>query len=369
MNQSTLFTSNIIRFFRSLLRHTFSRSVTSSSIFTRLRRLRFFSAALRFQRAQARRRDSAEREGKTVPAIIIASVTRRCNLNCAGCYSRELRGTDAEELSDDRFLEIFREGIDLGVGSIFLAGGEPLLRRDLMKRLAALRGPLMPVFTNGTLLDEEYFSLFSSSGLVPIFSIEGESGFTAERRGLGIHEGVFENARELQRRGILFGFSITLTSKNADHVLSPGFLRGIETSGAAVLFLVEYVPVSSGTEDLVLREEQKSALIRPDLFRPYRFSVITLPGDEEQYGGCLAAGRGFIHIADDGKLEACPFAPFSDSGVAEQGLAAALASPLMQSIRERHSELTETSGGCALWNKKAWIAELSSCSQAASSLR
>lgn len=368
MNQSALFTSHIIRFFRSLLGHAFSRNAASGGISTSLRRLRVFSAALRFQRTQACRRARAEREGKTVPAIIIASVTRRCNLNCAGCYSRELRGADAEELSDDRFMEIFREGIDLGVGSIFLAGGEPLLRRELIQRLAALRGPLMPVFTNGTLLDEKYFSLFSSSGLVPIFSIEGESSFTAERRGLGIHEGVIEKSRELQRRGILFGYSITLTSGNAGHVLSPEFLRRIEASGAAVLFLVEYVPVSSGTENLVLTDEQKSILIRPDLFRPYRFSVVTLPGDEEQYGGCLAAGRGFIHISDDGKLEACPFAPFSDSGVAEQSLAAALASPLMQSIRERHSELTETSGGCALWNKKAWIAELSNCAPSASSL-
>jgi hypothetical protein len=33
----------------------------------------------------------------------------------------------------------------------------------------------------------------------------------------------------------------------------------------------------------------------------------------------------------------------------------------MRAIRERHSELTETKGGCALWNKRGWVASLGSC--------
>lgn len=259
-------------------------------------------------------------------------------------------------------MDIFTEGLNMGVGVLMLAGGEPLLRRSLLERVAALKGPLVPVFTNGTLLDDDYINLFSSSKLIPIFSIEGHSQFTARRRGKGIHEGVLEKAGELKRRGILFGFSITLTSENAEEVLSSEFLQEIETSGAAVLFLVEYVPVTPGTEALVLSDQQQDLLTTPGLFDPYRFEAVLLPGDEEQYGGCLAAGRGFIHIADDGKLEACPFAPFSDVSVADRSLAEALDSPLMKAIREHHNELTETKGGCALWNKRGWVAGLGTCS-------
>jgi len=36
----------------------------------------------------------------------------------------------------------------------------------------------------------------------------------------------------------------------------------------------------------------------------------------------------------------------------------ALNSNLMKEIRNHHNELTETSGGCALWNKKDWLAQL-----------
>jgi MoaA/NifB/PqqE/SkfB family radical SAM enzyme len=126
--------------------------------------------------------------------------------------------------------------------------------------------------------------------------------------------------------------------------------------GASVLFLVEYVPVAPGTEGLVLDSSQRERLNDAGLTEGLPYPIVRLPGDEEAYGGCLAAGRGFIHIAPEGRLEACPFAPFSDSNAGEVGLKAALASPLMRAIRERHHELTETKGGCALRDKAGWIA-------------
>jgi len=42
----------------------------------------------------------------------------------------------------------------------------------------------------------------------------------------------------------------------------------------------------------------------------YSALFVSLPGDEEKFGGCLAAGRGFIHINPEGKVEACLFFSF-----------------------------------------------------------
>ncbi len=39
---------------------------------------------------------------------------------------------------------------------------------------------------------------------------------------------------------------------------------------------------------------------------------IEVPGDEDEIGGCLGAGKGFIHISAEGDVEPCPFAPYSD---------------------------------------------------------
>jgi MoaA/NifB/PqqE/SkfB family radical SAM enzyme len=328
-------------------------------------------ASLAFQRRQALRRAAAARAGATVPAVLIASVTRRCNLDCAGCYANRLRPSSTAapaELSDERFMELFEEAVSLGVGVIMIAGGEPLLRRGLLERLAAdgrnaMRGIIVPVFTNGTLLDESMARLFGST-LVPIFSIEGDEAFTAERRGAGVHETAIRRAEAMREAGGLFGLSVTVTSRNADNALSPEFLGSVAGMGASALFLVEYVPVVPGTEDLVLSDAQRSALNDEGRTAGLSCPVVRLPGDEEAYGGCLAAGRGFIHIAPEGALEACPFAPYSDCDAGRVGLAAALDSPLMRAIRDRHHELIETRGGCALRDKAGWIAALGGCARA-----
>jgi MoaA/NifB/PqqE/SkfB family radical SAM enzyme len=348
MNASSLFSGRMI--------DVFKRALAGGAVSPG----RALSAIL-FQRRQARRRRAAERRGGMVPAVLIASVTRRCNLDCAGCYAKTLRPAAGEaELSDERFLRLFREAIDLGVGVFLVAGGEPLVRRGLLEGLAALRGPVTLVFTNGTILEDDSLSLFSRT-MFPVFSVEGSAAFTAERRGTGVHEKALERATMIRDRGGLFGLSVTVTSENIDTVLSPAFRDSVADLGAAALFLVEFVPVAPGSDRLVLSSAQRAALNDPALPERMPCPVIVLPGDEEAYGGCMAAGRGFIHLAPDGTLEACPFAPYSDANADRVGLAAALNSPLMRAIREHHHELTETNGGCALADKAGWVASLGAC--------
>jgi MoaA/NifB/PqqE/SkfB family radical SAM enzyme len=361
MDAGIIFSERNREFFNRAARVAFGAALASGNPAAALAAAARYAAVAKFQGDQARKRSAAALRGRTVPGILIASVTRRCNLNCAGCYSKTLRPDASGELSDKRFLELFQEAADLGVGTLMIAGGEPLMRRSLLEGAARIPGIVVPVFTNGSLVDGPYLDLFSSGRVVPIFSVEGDAAFTAGRRGDGIHENVLRHAAELKKRGAVFGFSVTLTSRNADSVLSDRFLREVEKLGASALFLIEFVPVESGSEGLVLTDAQKADLSRPKRFDAYRFLTVSLPGDEEAFGGCLAAGRGFIHLSDDGSLEACPFAPFSDASAARTSLAEALESPLMRAIRERHGELTETKGGCALWNKRGWVASLGAC--------
>jgi len=349
MDAASLFSGQMIDIFRRALRGGAASAMDILS-------------CLAFQRRQAIRRAAASRAGRTVPAVLIASVTRRCNLDCAGCYSKALRPEDSEdELSDDRLTLLVEEAASLGVGVVMIAGGEPLLRRSLLEKIAAsgaaMRGIIVPVFTNGTLVDEGAERLFGRT-LIPVFSVEGSEAFTAARRGSGVHELALSRARSIRERGGFFGLSVTVTSENCDTILSSKFRDGVAELGPSVLFLVEFVPAAPGTDGLVLRDDQRARLNDPALPALFACPIVRLPGDEEAFGGCMAAGRGFAHLAPDGKLEACPFAPFSDADAGKAGLAAALDSPLMRAIRERHSELVETSGGCALRGKAEWIASL-----------
>ncbi|WP_371516472.1 GTP 3',8-cyclase MoaA [Kitasatospora sp. NBC_01300] len=82
------------------------------------------------------------------------SLTDRCNLRCTYCMPAE--GLDwlprAQTLDDDEVVRLVRIAVGrLGIASVRLTGGEPLLRRglpDLVGRIAAL-GPEVSLTTNG----------------------------------------------------------------------------------------------------------------------------------------------------------------------------------------------------------------------------
>ena len=85
---------------------------------------------------------------------------------------------------------------------------------------------------------------------------------------------------------------------------------------------------------------------------------LSFPGDEKELGGCLASGRGFFHIGPDGSAEPCPFAPYSDSNVAEMGLRQALQSPLFRKIRAAKALGWEHTGGCTLFEHRDEIEKM-----------
>lgn len=104
-----------------------------------------FAAA---SRTASRKRKKAEKKGEHIPPFLIASITSKCNLHCAGCYSRCNQATvDSEpvsQLSGEDWLRIFDEADDLGISFILLAGGEPMLRRDVIESAATKPNILFP---------------------------------------------------------------------------------------------------------------------------------------------------------------------------------------------------------------------------------
>ena len=95
-----------------------------------------------------------------------------------------------------------------------------------------------------------------------------------------------------------------------------------------------------------------------DFRRCFSAVFIAVPWDEEAQGGCLAAGRGFVHISAAGDLEPCPFAPLSDTNILSMPLKEALGSRFLGLMRGNHSMFAETSDGCALWKNREAVESL-----------
>ncbi len=206
-------------------------------------------------RAARKLRQKAEAGGEHIPPFLIASITSLCNLHCKGCYARANHLCEEEitkrQMAREEWGSLFSQAEETGIGFILLAGGEPLLRRDVLEEAAVHKRILFPVFTNGTMLDASYEQLFSDHrNLVPVFSIEGERGRTDARRGDGVYKILSDSMERMKKAGILFGTSITVTKENIAEVTSCDFTEELDKAGCKAVIYVEYVPADGKTQEL-----------------------------------------------------------------------------------------------------------------------
>lgn len=323
----------------------------------------FMLKSLRNQRKAAKIRSKWEQQSIPVPPFAIVSVTNHCNLRCKGCYAQSFHSEENQnaEMNTAKLSDVFRQALELGIGIILIAGGEPLMRQDLLEVSACYPEIIFALFTNGLMLNEEKLQVIKKQrNVFPVISMEGDPAATDGRRGLGVFENVMNVFRAMGTQRLFFGVSITLTRNNFQTVTGELFIKELLALGCKLFFFVEYIPVQQGTADLVLTESQRFEVVK--LMAAFRSKFpalfIAFPGDEERFGGCLAAGRGFIHINAQGGIEPCPFAPFSDVDLTKLSLKEALQSKLLKTIRDNPEQLQETSGGCALWEKQDWVRSL-----------
>ncbi len=320
----------------------------------------FFAKAIAHQARAKSLRGTWSAQNLHVPPFMIFSVTQRCNLSCSGCYHRAFERDPGDEITLEKIESVLAEARELGISAVLLAGGEPLAKNGLLDAAGKFPDIIFPLFTNGMLLDEAAIDVLKrNKNIIPIISVEGLEKDTDERRGNGVFLKIETLMASLKKAEIFFGLSITVSSANFDLVTDPAFVEKMNRCGARLFFYVEYTPVSPGSENLVLSATRRAMLLESiKVFRKKTKSLfIAFPGEESLFGGCLSAGRGFIHVSAKGNVEPCPFAPYSDADLNTVSLKEALQSPFLKAIRENHAELSET-GGCALWNKRAWVQSL-----------
>ena len=324
--------------------------------------LKFSSVCLR----NSRKRDKFNKLDMHIPPFLICSITSECNLHCAGCYARANHSchdndADPSQLSANQWLDVFEQAAELCISFIILAGGEPLMRRDVIWSAARVSKILFPIFTNGTPIEDEYLELFDEHrNLFPVLSIEGDREQTDARRGKGVYDSLVSKMDMMREKGILFGASATVTKENAETVYSEEFVSDLKSNGCKAVFFIEYVPADGRTD---IAPDELTRLKMAERLEKLRSShrdmvFISFPGDEKSSGGCLAAGRGFFHINANGSAEPCPFSPYSDISVRDHDLYDVMNSKLFTALREGGILSDEHSGGCVLFNKREAVEAL-----------
>lgn len=318
----------------------------------------FFLLRIYWHHWHAKRRHTRQqrRINGQVPSVLAISPTMRCNYNCQGCYSRGRPEDD--ELSTDELNTLFSEAEELGIHSIVLTGGEPLLRNDILNLIAQHHRLLFFLITNGSLVTSDIAHRIARSGnVILLVSIEGFASDTDERRQPGAHEIAMRAFGHLRKAQAAFGFVATNTAANTSQLATDAFIDQMVAIGCAVGFFNEYVPCGLNPRpDWVLDEATRTAFHKRVLeFRRRKPIVISQFPDDEygQENRCSGAGRSSLHINSQGDVEPCPFVPIARENIRHGGLIAACQSPFLRAIREQPKLLQRQRYACSLFEHRA----------------
>jgi len=281
-------------------------------------------------------RKNRERYGCNIPFQILFDPTSACNLKCRGCWAGEYEKHD--QLSYDEMNSIIQQGGALGTRVYMLTGGEPLIRKDDILKLAARhRNCTFLVYTNATLIDEALCRATRKLGnVVFAVSLEGFEAANDARRGGGAFARSMKAIEMLRRERCLFGVSVCYTRENIDDVTSEAFLDRLVALGVKFGFYFHYMPLGAhAVPELMPTPEQRERMYR--WLRTVRngkkgkpLFVMDFQNDGEYVGGCIGAGRNYFHINAAGDMEPCVFVHYSDSNIRAHTLLEALRRPLFQ---------------------------------------
>ncbi|MGD9347577.1 MAG: radical SAM protein, partial [Candidatus Aminicenantes bacterium] len=191
-----------------------------------------------------RRRQIETATDKLFPLTIKISPTMRCNLECKGCFAGNY--PIQKDLSLSTLERIVAQAKSLGIPSIGIIGGEPLLVPDIFELFERFRDVGFYLVTNGTLMTDEVVGhLQNMPHIFTIFSIEGFEKTNDYLRGSGVFRKIISAMKKMKAAKLIFGFSTVVHRENSEEVISGDYLDFMIENGCYVGNFLPYIPVGS----------------------------------------------------------------------------------------------------------------------------
>jgi MoaA/NifB/PqqE/SkfB family radical SAM enzyme len=277
---------------------------------------------------------NAEKYGCSIPYIVLFDPTSACNLHCTGCWAAEYGKT--LNLSFEDMDSLVSQAKELGTHNFFMTGGEPMVRKaDIVKLAEKHRDCAFMLFTNGTLIDDAFCQDMKRLGNIWLsLSIEGFEEATDSRRGKGTFKRVMAAMDKLHSYGLVYGTSICYTSVNYKDVTSDEFLDFLISKGVLFSWYFHYMPVGNdaSTELLLTPEQREYMYHRIREIRDWEggkpIFTIDFQNDGEFVGGCIAGGKYYCHVNANGDVEPCVFIHYSSANIHNKSWIDCLRQPL-----------------------------------------
>ncbi len=296
---------------------------------------------------------------------ITIDVTSRCNLRCKHCRVNEIDN----EMSIDQIEYIFNKLKDFKPRGVFISGGEPLMRKDIVEIVKKSKklAPVTILNTNSLLLTEDLLKELIEVGLDYIqVSIDGTQKIHDYIRGEGTYNKAVEKMKMINKYSdkIKLHINCVVSKKNIDNMeeLARQILD-VEKLDVQIFGFKRFIPsnvlkdtAALGKEGLkklyenlgILQERYKDRTrIVSDMPMKNVFNEEKAIKVMEKYDlncvGCSAGVNG-ISIRNDGTVTPCTLLYISCGNILNEGLDEILNNVDMIKIKER--ELKGKCGEC-----------------------
>ena len=285
---------------------------------------------------------NADKEQCNVPWIILFDPTSACNKHCIGCWAADYG--NALNLTFDECDSLVSQAKALGTHLFMLTGGEPLVRKKDVLRLAEKHNDcLFNIFTNASLVDDAFCKEVQRLGnIVFSVSVEGTEETNDGRRGEGSYEEVMAAFDLMHKYGLLYGTSTAYTRLNIEAVTSDDYFDNLIAHGCRFAWFFHYMPVGEGASaDLMPTVAQREYVMKR--IREVRavkggkpIFAMDFQNDGEFVGGCIAGGRVYCHVNARGDVEPCVFIHYSNANIRDMSWLDCLKQPIFQSYRAHY---------------------------------
>lgn len=259
-----------------------------------------------------------DRFGRPIEDLRV-TLTHTCNFSCFFCHM-EGEGSLNGLLTPEDIALVAEVGIEYGIKSVKLTGGEPTLRRDLIEIVKALKDvgvKEVSMTTNGVLLSKLAFKL-KEAGLdrvnVSLHSLD--KGLFKEITGVDMLDLVIKGIKEAIRAGLRpIKINFVVTKKNLsqlDKIIKFSIDNEIDE-----LHLIELHPVGLGKEvfsyhenlnsiEKAISKKASKVEVRNKHFRPrYYVDRLVIEVIKPYANPIFCSGCNRIRLTADGKFKTC----------------------------------------------------------------
>ena len=165
-----------------------------------------------------------EKRYLSFPLTAQLEVTDFCNHRCIHCYNldSEIENRPARKIDDETVIACAQKLIDSGIFGVIVTGGEPLIKKELTKKVITLfreKGIKVSLNSNITLFDDDFISFLQQVKVGVLTSCPSAISASFERLvGVDNYTKFENNIKKMLAAGIRFTVNMVVTKDNLNEI-------------------------------------------------------------------------------------------------------------------------------------------------------